>query len=343
MVRNNGARASLIAYDYFLPEVVEDNDYLDRLYPNWQVKTVEKKTRIFSRHIAEEGQCASDLAVGAAQKLLARISMAKKSDIDYIIFCTQSPDFFLPASACIIQEQLGLGSNVGAIDVNQGCSGYVYSLGLAKGLIESNQAKHVLVLTGDTYSKYINERDRSVRCLFGDAGTATLVGVGSSLVLNEFVYGTDGSGASNLIVRAGGSRLPIRRSDHLAFDEIEDSSGNFRSLSDLYMNGGAVFEFSIKRLKEVFSGLASKGVFIEEVDFFIFHQANYFMLEAIRRSLKLPQEKCIYQFSETGNTVSSSIPLAMSLAEESGSNFSGKRILLVGFGVGYSWAAVNIN
>jgi 3-oxoacyl-[acyl-carrier-protein] synthase-3 len=205
-------------------------------------------------------------------------------------------------------------------------------------LIVSGQAKNVLLLTSDTYSKYINKRDRSVRTLFGDGASATLVCSQGSLSLGGFCYGTDGSGADNLIVPMGGCRNPIRPKDEPK--PFVDSQGNERSDVNLYMNGSAIMEFALKRLPEVFNASgAALGFDLSQSEYFCFHQANKFMLEMIRKRLRLPEDRMILEYSDVGNTVSSTIPIAMSRAI-SGQRFKrGDRIALVGFGVGYSWGA----
>ena len=188
-----------------LPRTTLDNSQLAAEFKNWTAEKILAKTGIRTRHIAGPDECASDLAVGAAKKLLARDS-CPRAEIDYLIYCTQSPDYLLPTTACLIQERLELSNTCAALDFNLGCSGYIYGLGLAKALIESRQANAVLFLTADTYSKFINPKDQSVRTLFGDAGTATLIraGVGPGKLAGPFVYGTDGRGKNNLIVPTRG-------------------------------------------------------------------------------------------------------------------------------------------
>jgi 3-oxoacyl-[acyl-carrier-protein] synthase-3 len=258
--------------------------------------------------------------------------------VDYLLFCTQSPDYFLPTTACLVQDRLGLPTTTGAIDINQGCSGFVYGLGLAKGLIESGQAKNVLFITAETYSKFINPGDKSVRSLFGDAAAATLVsGVDSEQeLIGPMVYGTDGRGSGNLIVPTGGMRRPRE----VGAEEQTDESGNTRSVNDLFMNGPEIFNFTLKTVPaSVARLLDASGRTLDEVDAFVFHQANQYMLEHLRKKLALPAEKFIIAMSHCGNTVSSTIPLALKSAAGEGRIRPGSLVMLVGFGVGYSWGA----
>ncbi|MCC6200872.1 MAG: ketoacyl-ACP synthase III [Moraxellaceae bacterium] len=329
--------AFIAAIEYVLPEQQLTNQDLAAEFAGWGVDKIFQKTGIATRHIAAKDECASDLAVAAAQRLFEQAAIAP-SQIDYIIYCTQSPDYVLPATSCVIQNRLGIPVHCGAIDVNQGCSGFVYSLGLAKALVESGQATNVLVLTAETYSKYINPRDKSVRTLFGDAATATLVSVCESdkPFLHSFYYGSDGSGAPNLIVPAGGSRQPLGLKSYV---ESEDDSGNFRSDADLYMNGAEVFAFTLKSVPSLVSEVLSRsGLQLEDVDYFVPHQANKFMLDAITKRIGIPDSKTVRAYESCGNTVSCTIPIALVTARQEGHFAAGNKLLLAGFGVGYSWA-----
>ena len=299
-----------------------------------------KKIGISSRYIAEKDETASDLAIQAAEKLFEK-GVCNKSEIDFLLFCTQSPDYILPTTACIIQEKLKLPTSCGALDFNLGCSGFVYGLSVAKGLIESGQAKNVLLLTADTYSKFINENDLSTSLLFGDAAAATLITESSDINnLGPFVFGTDGSGAEDLIIFAGGAREPI---DSGALIEYEDEKGNIRSRSNLYMNGSEVFNFAMREVPKAINHLLNKeNTTLNDYDYFIFHQANKYMLDALRRRLNIDKNKFSIQLNDSGNTVSSTIPIALKKEIELGNIKNGDKILLVGFGVGLSWAVCSI-
>jgi 3-oxoacyl-[acyl-carrier-protein] synthase-3 len=330
----------------FLPEQILSNEALAELYPEWPADKILAKTGISVRHVAGVDQTASDLAFEAARRLFAQGKISAH-EIDFIILCTQAPDYALPTSACILQHRLGISRSAGALDINLGCSGFVYGLSLAKGLIETGSASRVLLLTADTYSKFIHPMDKSVRTLFGDAAAATIITAddddedGGQEHIGPFVFGTDGAGAKNLIVEAGGFRSP---SDAASAVEHTDSSGNVRSAQNLYMNGGEVFAFTLKEVPLAVDALLTKaGTAREDIDYFVLHQANRFMLDALRKKLDLPVEKLPVCMENCGNTVSSTIPLALIQMREDGKLRTRKKLMLVGFGVGYSWAATFIN
>ena len=331
-------RAAVHAIASYLPEAELTNDELAAQFGDWTPEKILEKTGIRTRRIAAANETASDLGVRAAERLFAGGACAP-GEIDYLLFCTQSPDYFLPTTACLVQDRLGLPTSCGAIDFNQGCSGYVYGLSLAKSLIETEQASNVLLITAETYSKFVNPRDRSVRTVFGDAAAATLVRAVDSdeSFLGPFVFGTDGRGAENLIVKAGGTRMPL---SDAAREEKTDKGGNWRSDANLYMNGPEIFNFTLKVLPGAVSGVLDKaGLALGDVDYFVFHQANKFMLDRIRAKLAIPEEKFCVDMEWCGNTVSSTIPIALERAAAGGKLPSGARVMVVGFGVGYSWAA----
>lgn len=316
--------AAINAIAYHLPETVLSTADLAAEFPEWSVEKIDNKTGIQQRHIAAPGECASDLAVKAAEKLFASGAVTP-SGVDYLLLCTQSPDYFLPTTACLIQDRLGLPTHAGALDFNLGCSGFVYGLGLAEGLIASQQASRILLITADTYSKYIDPKDKSVRTIFGDAAAAVLLSAGETEapLLGPFVYGTDGRGAQNLIVRNGACRTAPG-----------EGSAN------LFMDGGEIFTFTLDAVPgSVDALLARSGQSLADIDLFVFHQANKFMLDHLCRKLKLPADKFYVAMRHCGNTVSSSIPIALKHAQEEGRLKTGSLVMLVGFGVGYSWGA----
>lgn len=333
-------RCQIKAIASYIPKKILSNDELAAIYSGWSSEKILAKTGIRERRIAAEDETAADMATQAARNLFEHGNFFP-SDIDFIIFCTQAPDYILPTSACIIQHALGIPKSAGAIDINLGCSGFVYALSLANGLIASAAARTVLVLTADTYSKFIHPLDKSVRTLFGDGATAALVGIAESDArsLGPFVFGTDGSGAKHLMVETGGSR--VARSAETS-EETEDASGNVRSRDNLFMDGSAVMAFTLKEVpRAVLALLERTGLSHDDVDYFVLHQANRFMLDALRKKLGVPEEKLPIRMELVGNTVSSTIPLV--LAEMLDNNeLAGKRIMLVGFGVGLSWAACMI-
>ncbi len=334
------AYAAITAITTFFPEGVLTNEGLANEFRDFDVEKIHEKTGISTRRVVTPEECASDLGVAAAERLFES-GKCGRDDIDFLLFCTQSPDYFLPTTACLIQDRLGLRTDCGAIDFNQGCSGFVYGLALAKGLIESGSARTVLLITAETYTKHLNQGDRSVRAIFGDGAAATLV---TTVELNEpslgpFVFGTDGRGAHNLMVPGGGFRKPLT-ADSLGGQNQQDHLSNGRTDRDLYMNGPEIFNFTLRAVPRAVKELANKdGRPLDEFDLFVFHQANKFMLEALRDKLKIPADKFWIDMENYGNTVSSTIPIALKAATERGQLRSGSRAMLVGFGVGYSWAA----
>jgi 3-oxoacyl-[acyl-carrier-protein] synthase III len=330
--------AALRAIEYHLPENAVSTDDLSLQFPDWSVQRIDAKTGISCRHIAAPEECASDLAVAAAQKLFS-CGACRPQDIDYVLLCTQSPDYFLPTTACLVQDRLGIPTTAGALDFNLGCSGYIYGLGLSEGLISSGQASALLLLTAETYSKFLHSRDRSVRTIFGDAAAATLLTAADvrEPLLGPFIYGSDGAGGPNLIVPSGGLRRPRTKSSAM---ESEDENGNVRSADNLFMNGPEIFNFTLSAVPESIDRLLAKsGKALGDVDLFVFHQANQYMLDHLRKRLKIPMEKFYVFMKECGNTVSSTIPIALKSARDEGRLPEGSLVMLVGFGVGYSWGA----
>jgi 3-oxoacyl-[acyl-carrier-protein] synthase-3 len=328
-------RASIKGIASHLPEAQLTNTQLGEIFDE-QPERILDKTGIAVRRIAGAEECASDLGVEAARKLFD-IGMCSPDEIDFLVFCTQSPDYFLPTTACLMQDRLGLRTDCGAIDFNQGCSGFVYGLALAQSLIEAGTATNVLLVNADTYTKFINPRDRTLRTLFGDGAAATLIGATESprQLIGPFVLGTDGRGANNLIVPEGGLRKSAGENI-----EVEDGKGNWKSQGNLYMDGNAVFNFTLTTVPRALDQLLQKAeISLEQIDYVIPHQANRFMLERLRPRLKVAPEKFCIDVELTGNTVSASIPIALESAIEKGRVKAGDKLALLGFGVGYSWAA----
>jgi|ERR1051326_898424 3-oxoacyl-[acyl-carrier-protein] synthase-3 len=331
-------RAAIKAITSYLPTGKLTNEQLAERFGDWHASQILSKTGVAVRGVAGPEECASDLGVAAAKRLFANGSVSPE-EIDFLIFCTQSPDYFTPTTACVMQNRLGLGTDCGAIDINQGCSGYVYGLALAKSLVDAGTARSVLLITADTYTKFINPRDRSLLTLFGDGAAATLIGsmTADSELIGPFVLGTDGGGANQIIVKAGGLRCPPTPETAV---EKEDDSGNWRSEQNLLMNGADVFGFALKTVPQAMQQLLNKsGLSFDDLDFVVLHQANKFMLERLRAKMKIPAEKFWIDMEQCGNTVSSTIPIALESALEQGRIKAGDRVALVGFGVGYSWGA----
>lgn len=320
---------------YYLPEKIITNKDLEADFPEWDSEKIENKIGIKERHIADETETALDLGYKAALGLINEID---KSKIDFLLFCTQSPDYFLPTSACILQEKLGLNKDIGALDYNLGCSGFVYGLALAKGLIHAEIVSNVLLVTSETYNKHIHKKDKSNRTIFGDGAAATLITKSDKEKIFKFDLGTDGNGKNNLIVQNGGIR-----NRKLITTEKMDNAGNIYSDDNLFMNGPEIFNFTIEMIpKTINNCLIKNKITLEEIDFVIFHQANKYMLEHLRRKLRIPSEKFYINLEKTGNTVSATIPIALKDCLDKGLIKKGNKVLLSGFGVGYSWASTII-
>lgn len=323
---------------YYLPEKVYTNDDLVRDFPEWSVDKVMKKVGVEQRHLAAEDETAGDMAEKAAQKLFEEYNFSP-SEIDFILLCTQSPDYFLPSTACLLQDRLGVPTSAGAFDYNLGCSGCIYGMAMAKGLIAGGIAKNILLLTAETYNKYLHPEDKSNRSIFGDGAAACLISTDGFAKIGEVVLGTDGSGFNSLIVKTGAARCK-----QATGNSIEDSEGHIWRDDYLYMNGGAVFNFTLDAVPAMMKQLYEKsGLSKENVDYFVFHQANQFMLSTIRKVCGLPKEKFYMDMANVGNTVSSTVLIGLKECLKFGRIHSGMNVMCCGFGVGLSWGGTILN
>ena len=324
--------AYIKAISYYLPEKVVTNEELLKEFPEWSVDKVAQKVGVDSRHLASEGETAGDMAEKAARILFKEHDIDPQS-IDFIMLCTQSPDYFLPSTACILQDRLGIPTSAGAFDYNLGCSGCIYGMAIAKGLIASGIAKNVLLLTAETYNKYLHPSDKSNRSIFGDGAAACLISTEGIAEIGEFSLGTDGSGANNLIVKTGAAR----QNQHTGMS-VEDDEGHLWYDDYLYMNGGAIFNFTLDAVPGMMKDILAKNDLAKEViDYFVFHQANKFMLNTIRKVCVLPKDKFYVNLTETGNTVSSTVLIGLKECIDNKSITAGMKVMISGFGVGLSW------
>lgn len=323
---------------YYLPEKVVTNEELSKEFPDWSVKKIASKIGIDQRHIAASDEFSSDMGVKAAEILFDEYDEISKSDIDFLLFCTQSPDYFLPTTACILQDRLGLSKSTGAMDFNLGCSGFIYGLTLAKGLITSGTAKNVLLICAETYSKFLNQNDKGNRSIFGDAASATLIsdtkkGYGAEIL--NFKLGTDGSGAENLMVKGGGMRY--RNSE---IETYVDSYGNESTNNDLVMNGPEIFNFTSKNIPELVTDtIKENNLRQDDIDLYVFHQANAYMLNHLRKKINVDKEKFKLKMNFCGNTVSSTIQIVIAELMKNSEIEDDAHVIIAGFGVGYSWGA----
>ncbi len=312
-----------------LPTRVETNDELRRLHPDWDIDLIEEKTGIRERHLAADGETASDLAFRAVEQLFD-LAAVDRREIDFLLLCTQTPDYPLPTTSCLLQHRLGLATRCGALDFNLGCSGYVYGLAMADGLIQSGAARNILLVTAETYSKYIDPDDRSLRTIFGDGAAATLVTAAEQRSLWGFQFGTDGSGADTLLVADGGARP--------AGDAIRPRHRK-RWNSRLYMDGPSLINFTVEAVPRLVDEiLEANGLTQDAIDRFIFHQATRKMLEQLAQRMAVCQSRMPIDIEDVGNTVSCTVPILIDRMRKRG-ELSGDSVnMLIGFGVGLSWA-----
>ena len=325
--------AYIRAISYYLPDRVITNEDLVKEFPEWDVEKVYNKVGVKERHLAGETETAGDLAEKAALKLFEEYQVSPL-DIDFLLLCTQSPDYRLPSTACILQDRLGIPTSAGAFDYDLGCSGCIYGMAVAKGLIAAGLASNVLLLTAETYTKYLHPEDKSNRTIFGDGAAACLISKEKGLAeIGDFVFGTDGSGADNLIVKTQGARFQERTGL-----STEDDDGHVNREDYLYMNGSAIFNFTLEKIPPMMKQLLEKsGLTKDEIDYFVFHQANKYMLSTIRKVCGISKDKFYIDLDHTGNTVSSTILISLKDSLEQGFIQSGMKVMACGFGVGLSY------
>jgi 3-oxoacyl-[acyl-carrier-protein] synthase-3 len=324
--------AFIKAISYYLPEIVVTNEQLVEEFPEWSVEKIAKKVGINERHIAAVDETAGDMAFKAAEKLIDK-NRIDRSEIDFVLLCTQSPDFFLPSTSCIIQSRLGLSSKCGAFDFNLGCSGYEYGLAVAKGLLLAGIAKNILLLTAETYNKHIHPKDKGNRTIFGDGASASIISSDGFAKIGDFVLGSDGSGYDLLIHKTGAMR------HYQSFNDLHFDENNTPLSSDhLFMDGKAIFDFTSDVVPPMIAEvLAKHHMDMDNVDLFIFHQANKYMINYLRKLMGIDKDRFYIFMENVGNTVSSTIPIALCEAKKEG-KLQGN-IVLAGFGVGLSWGA----
>ncbi|MDR1730615.1 MAG: ketoacyl-ACP synthase III [Synergistaceae bacterium] len=329
--------ATIRAVSAYLPEKILDNAELVRQFGTWTEHKIFNKTGILRRHVVE-GELVSDLAEAAAKRLFEEHSIIP-DEIDFLLLCTECPDYFLPATSCIVQNRLKLRKDVGALDYNLGCSGFIYGLALAKGLVLGGIARKILLITSETITRTIHPLDKSTRTLFGDGAAAALVEKetldGGDPGIGEFSLGTDGSGMSKLIIPAGAWACPSSPDTR---SETVNRWGNVRTPESLYMNGPEILNFSLEVVPSCLNDILERnGVTLKDIDLVIFHQASYMLLKKLREALDIPEEKFVINIENYGNTVSSTIPIALWEMEQLGRLKKGDRVLIMGFGVGLSW------
>ena len=297
--------------------VEEVSSYSDS-FPDWDIGKIVEKTGISKINRVDENETAVDLAINVLTLFFEEHNY-EKTEVDSLVFVTQSPDYCLPTSACIIQDRIGLRKNILVFDLNLGCSGFVNALSVVSSLINNNTVKNCALVCSETYSKYISKSNRTCSTIFSDGASITLLEKGGSTQIGPFNFGVDGSGYKNLIVEGSGARQ----------NESEDR--------ELFMNGSEILLFTLGHIPKLIKKfLMENNISMEDIDLFFFHQASKTVLDALKNKLKIPNDKFIYDLSEIGNTVSSTIPISLKLALEKNKIKHGDNILIIGFGVGYS-------
>jgi len=321
-----------------LPERRVTNDELAARHPTWKMPQVAVRTGVLERRWCNADETALDLAEAACRRAEERMpGLIAASDV--VLFCTQSPDYWMPPNACLLQDRLGLTTRTAALDFSLACSGFVYGLYMANALIASRSARQVLLVTAETYSRWMHPGDRGPMTLFGDGAAVTVITASDGPPM-RFALGSDGSGANTFCVPSGAARTP--RSEASA-RETTDASGNVRSDEHLHMDGGAVLDFVKREMPRIVrTFLEENGATLDDVDLVVFHQASQVGLDYLNQALRVPPAKRFSNIARIGNTVSASIPIALRDAELAGALRAGMRVLLVGFGVGLSWGSALI-
>lgn len=292
---------------YYLPSNKLTAQDLSKQY-GFEEKFITDKLGVQQLFVSDKNEFASDLAVKAVKKIFKE-DPALEDKIECLVVVTQTPDYQLPHTAAIIQNKLGLVPTLASFDISLGCSGFVYALSVISSFMKENDMKYGLLVTTETYSKYLSSQDRDTKCLFSDAACATLISENPVWIPKKFTFGTDGSRHEDLIKRSG---------------------------ENIRMNGPGIFEFVLRKVpKNIDLCLKKNGIDINEIDSFVFHQANRYMLDNLTRRMEIPSNKWIDAISDTGNTVSSSVPIALTKIQD----IHVRRVLISGFGVGLSWAS----
>ncbi len=328
------------AISYYLPPKTYTNENYYTEFSEVEINGRLDKIGVNERHIVANNITASDIGIKAAEILFKDYSINPKS-IDFIIFCALEFDYIFPASSIIIHQKLNLPPNCGTMDLAVGCSGYPYALSIAKGLIESSGFKNILIITSSTITKNIHPKDKGSRYIFGDGSAASLISCrNKNDGIGQFIFGSDSNLHKSIIIKDGGARNPLTSS---SYNDFNDNQGGITNHAHLNMDGYAVFNFGIKVVPNMIDDLLLKSNLTkEDIDVFIFHQANVFLIESICKKSDIPIGKVFNYMEKVGNTVSASIPIALCEAQKQGKAKTGSKVLLAAFGVGLSWSSTII-
>lgn len=318
-----------------VPSHVIENLKYTEFFPEDQVKEVVDKVGVLERRFADAETCSSDLCFAAAQKLILDNNI-DRSEIDLLIFISQTQDYRMPATACTLQHRLGLNNSCIAFDVNLGCSAFIYGMSVAYSMMQTGAIRKALILDGETRSKVYGPRDRRSAFIFGDGGIAALVERNKKFGETTLSLNTDGSRADLIMIKAGGYRHPS--TPETLKERVVDEYGNMRSEEQGYMKGGDVFNFVIREIpRDIKKTIAEAGKTVEDIDYFCFHQANNFINAFIARKMKLDVNKIPQTIEKFGNTSSVSVPLTI-VSELKGKMEGQKTLMMSAFGVGMTWA-----
>lgn len=322
-----------------VPKDIQFNRDLKLISPE-DIEKFISTTGVEERRIADSETCTSDLCFHAAEKLISELNW-NKEDVELLVFVSQTADYILPVTSTILQDRLGLSQNCIAFDIPLGCSGYVYGMSVISSMMKASGLKKGILLAGDTSSKLLSEQDKSTLPLFGDAGTATAFEYDDCANDLYFDLGSDGSGKNAIILKDGGSRNRVNLAS-LEYRELD--SGIKRNSCHLVLEGMDVFSFGISQAPKTVNLLCEKfDLDKDNIDYFVFHQANLMMNKMIVKKLKIPQEKVPYSLQKYGNTSSATIPLTIALNLKEELLNSTKEIVICGFGVGLSWGSAKIS
>ncbi len=324
--------------EFYLPEKVVTNEELAKLHSTWTAEKIEEKVGVRERRVTTDNETALDLAVKACEKLFLKYD---KNKIDFIILCTKGADYYLPTSACLLQKRVGLSTKVGAFDITLGCASFIYALSVAKGLIYGGIANNVLLVLAETMSKHVYHLDIGNRTIFGDGASVVVIEKTTDNYIHEFALGTDGSGKDDAIVKNGAMRNRFNSDAPVIIDE---DTGNQITDNHLYMNGPDVFSFTLEAVPNIIKEVLIKNnLTIDEIDYFIFHQSSKYILNFLRKKLRIPKKKFYLNLLKTGNTSSPAISIALKECIEDKIVQAKDKVLLCGFGSGFSWGATIIS
>jgi len=316
---------SIKEIEYSLPKKFESNNYLQSKNKKWDIKAIELKTGIKKRFISDKSEDVLKLAINSVQKMMIKKNIDKR-DINFIIFVSQTYKKNLTSAACIIQEKFSIRKDIIAIDINIGCSGFIYALYLSKLFIEDQNCKSGIIVCSDTYTKNISMNNKSSKPIFSDGSACTLIKKSKLTTKFKFDFGTDGSGSDDLKI----------------LDKNQDKKP-FLKKNQIYMNGGKIALFAMNVVPKTIKNVLKKNKMNKnDIDMFIFHQASKYVIDNIVRLSGISEKKVFVNYKNLGNTISSSIPIALKEANNNKILKENSNIMLIGFGVGLSWGSTII-